>query len=133
METFLPWTLVRQGLKKQVITRWNVPQEFLDKVRRERQVREMAQDTPLIWAFGLAHHWQHLLNEGRFSSMTEIAAAEGIDLGQASKRSRLAQLTPDLVEAIALGRLEVGVTQLLRGKLSASWLAQREALVAGSR
>lgn len=61
--------------------------------------------------------------------MTEIAAAEGIDLGQASKMSRLAQLSPDLIEAIALGRLEVGVIQLLRGKLSASWLAQREALV----
>ena len=64
---------------------------------------------------------------------TEIAAAEGIDLGQASKMSRLAQLAPDLIEAIALGRLEVGVSQLLRGKLSASWQAQREALVAGSR
>ena len=36
------------------------------------------------------------------------------------------------IEAIALGRLEVGVSQLLRGKLSASWLAQREALVADS-
>lgn len=75
----------------------------------------------------------HLLDEGRFSSMTEIAAAEGIDLGQASKMSRLAQLAPDLIEAIALGRLEVDVSQLPRGKLSASWLAQREALVAGSR
>lgn len=75
----------------------------------------------------------HLLDEGRFSSMTEIAAAEGIDLGQASKMSRLAQLAPDLIEAIALGRLDVGVSQLLRGRLSASWLAQREALVAGSR
>jgi len=27
----------------------------------------------------------------------------------------------------------VGISQLLRGKLSASWLAQREALVGGSR
>jgi len=42
------------------------------------------------------------------------------------------QLPPHLIEAIALGRLEVGVSRLLRGKLSASWLAQREALVAGS-
>ena len=47
--------------------------------------------------------------------MTEIAAAEGNDLGQASKMSRLAQLAPDLIESIALGRLEVGVSQLLRG------------------
>jgi hypothetical protein len=133
METFLPWTLVRRGLKKQVITPLDAPQEFLDEALRERQVREMAQDTPLMRALGLAHHWQRLLDEGRFSSMTEIAAAEGIDLGQASKMSRLAQLAPDLIEAIALGRLDVGVSQLLRGRLSASWLAQREALVAGSR
>jgi hypothetical protein len=133
METFLPWTLVRRGLKKQVITPLDAPQQFLDEAQRERQVREMAQDTPLLRALGLAHHWQRLLDEGRFSSMTEIAAAEGIDLGQASKMSRLAQLAPDLIEAIALGRLDVGVSQLLRGRLSASWLAQREALVAGWR
>ena len=88
METFLPWTLVRRGLKKQIITPLDAPQEFLDEARRERQVREMAQDTPLMRALGLAHHWQRLLDEGRFSSMTEIAAAEGIDLGQASKMKR---------------------------------------------
>ena len=133
LETFVPWTLVKRGLKKQVITPLDAPQEFLDEALRERQVREMAQDTPLLRALGLAHHWQRLLDEGRFSSMTEIAAAEGIDLGQASKMSRLAQLAPDLIEAMALGHLEVGISQLLRGKLSASWLAQREALVAGSR
>ncbi len=39
-----------------------------------------------------------------------------IDLGQASKMSRLAHLAPDLIEAIALGRFELGVSQLLRGK-----------------
>lgn len=82
---------------------------------------------------GLAHHWQRLLDEGRFSSMTEIAEAEGIDLGQASKMSRLAQLAPDLIECIALGNLEVGVSQLLRGRMSPSWMAQREALTAVSR
>jgi hypothetical protein len=47
--------------------------------------------------------------------------------------ARLAQLAPDLIEAIALGHLDVGVSQLLRGKLSASWLAQREALMVSSR
>ena len=30
METFLPWTLVRRGLKKQVITPLDAPQEFLE-------------------------------------------------------------------------------------------------------
>ena len=132
LETFVPWTLVKRGLKKQVITPLDTPQEFLDEARRERQVREMAQDNPLMRALGLAHHWQRLLDEGRFSSMTEIAAAEGIDLGQASKMSRLAQLAPDLIESIALGRLEEGVSQLLRGRLSTSWLVQRKALGVGS-
>ncbi|MDC7707214.1 hypothetical protein [Vogesella indigofera] len=131
LETFMPWTLVRRGLKKQVITPLDAPQEFLDEARRERLMREADQDAPLMRALGLAHHWQRLLEEGRFSSMTEIAAAEEIDLGQASKISRLAQLAPDLIEGIVLGRVKVGVSQLLRGKLSASWPAQREALVVG--
>jgi len=133
LETFVPWTLVKRGLKKQVITPLDAPQEFLSEATREREARSAAQDTALMRALGLAHHWQRLLDEGRFSSITEIAAAEGIDLGQTSKMSRLAQLAPDLIESIALGHLEVGVSGLLRGKLSASWLAQREALVAGSR
>lgn len=131
LETFMPWTLVRRGLKKQVITPLDAPQAFLDEAQRERLVREVDQDAPLMRALGLAHHWQRLLDEGRFNSMTEIAAVEGIDLGQASKISRLAQLAPDLVEGLALGHLKVGVSQLLRGKVSASWSAQREALAAG--
>ena len=103
METFLPWTLVRRGLKKQVITPLDAPQEFLDEAQRERQVREMAQDTPLLRALGLAHHWQRLLDEGRFTSITEIAEAEELDLGRASRIARLAQLAPDIVEACATG------------------------------
>ena len=73
LETFLPWTLVRRGLKKQVITPLDAPQEFLEEARRERLVREAAQDTPLMRALGLAYHWQRLLDEGRFTSITEIA------------------------------------------------------------
>ena len=33
----------------------DAPQDFLDEALRERQVREMAQDTPLMRALGLAH------------------------------------------------------------------------------
>ncbi len=99
METFLPWTLVRRGLKKQIITPLDAPQEFLDEARREQQVRELAQDTPLMRALGLAHHWQRLLDEGRFSSTTEIAAAEGLDLGRTSKIAKLAQLAPIIIES----------------------------------
>ena len=133
LETFVPWTLVKRGPRHQIITPLDAPQEFLSEATREREARSAAQDTALMRALGLAHHWQRLLDEQRAASVAEIAEAEGIDLGQASKMSRLAQLAPDLVEAITLGRIDVGVSQLLRGKLSVSWLAQREILVAGSR
>ena len=83
METSLPWTLVRRGLKKQVITPLDAPQEFLDDARRERQVLEMAQDTLLMHALGLAHHWQRLLDEQRAATVAEIAEAEGMDVTQA--------------------------------------------------
>lgn len=126
METFLPWTLVRRGLKKQVITPLDAPQEFLDVARRERQVREMAQDTPLMRALGLAHHWQRLLDEGRFSSITEIAAAEGLDRGQASKIAQLARVAPDIVDTCATGQAN-GITlqRLTRSPVPAAWDAQR--------
>lgn len=126
METFLPWTLVRRGLKKQVITPLDAPQEFLDEARRKQQVREMAQDTPLMRALGLAHHWQRLLDEGRFGSMTEIAAAEGIDRGQASKIAQLSRIAPDIVDACATGQAK-GLTlqRLTRSPVPAAWDAQR--------
>ncbi len=133
METFIPWTLVRRGVGRKIITPLDAPQEFLTEASREREARETALDSALMRALGLAHHWQRLLDEGRFSSMTEIAAAEGIDLGQASKISRLAQLAPDLVNDIVHGRLETSISQLLRDKLPTSWLAQREVLLASHR
>ena len=53
----------------------------------ERTKRKAAQNTPLIRALGLAHYWQRLLDEGKFRSTTDIAAAEGIDVTQARRLS----------------------------------------------
>jgi hypothetical protein len=46
METFLPWTLVRRGLKKQVITPLDAPQEFLDEARREQRCAKWRRTPP---------------------------------------------------------------------------------------
>lgn len=126
LETFMPWTLVRRGLKKQVITPLDAPQKFVEEVRRERLAREAAQDTPLMRALGLAYHWQRLLDEGRFNSITEIAAAEGIDRGQASKIAQLARVAPDIVDACVTGQAK-GITlqRLIRKPVPGAWDAQR--------
>lgn len=132
LQTFVPWTLVRRGLKKQVISPPGVEQSFVDDAGRQSAAPTEKEDSPLLRALGLAHHWQRLLDEGRVASLTEIAKAENIDLAQASKIIHLTQLAPDLVEGIVHGHIKAGASQLLRGKLFASWPAQRSALCGGA-
>ena len=101
LETFVHWTLVKRGLKKQVITPLDAPQEFLSEATREREARSAAQDTALMRALGLAHHWQRLLDEQRAASVAEIAEAEGMDVTQVRRVMRLTLLAPDVVERLA--------------------------------
>lgn len=123
METFLPWTLVRRGLKKQVITPLDAPQEFLDEARRERQVFEMAQGTPLLRALGLAHHWQRLVDEQRVASFAEIAEAEGVDVTQVRRIIRLTLLAPEVIEQLLSAR-SIMLEQILRRPWPCLWADQ---------
>jgi hypothetical protein len=130
LETFVPWILVKRGIKMQVITPLDAPQEFMEEARRERHARESEQDTALLRSLGLAHHWQRLLDEGRFTSITEIAAAEGMDLGQASRIARLMTLAPDIVETCAtLGKKSVSLDRIIRRAIPVRWDVQRARLL----
>ncbi|UZR28045.1 hypothetical protein [Methylococcus mesophilus] len=99
LETFLPWTLVKRGLKREILTPLGTPAAFQEEAKREVEKRRGEQDTPLIRALGLAHYWQRLLDEGKFESLSELAAAEGIDIAQVSRIARLVRLAPGIVEA----------------------------------
>ena len=126
IETFIPWTLVKRGVRRQVITPLNSPEQFQGEAAAERRERKAAKDTPLIRALGLAHYWQRLLDDGRFRTITEIAAIEGIDLGQASRIARLAQLAPDIVEACVAGEENgLALEHLVRRAFPADWGEQR--------
>ncbi|WP_425218846.1 hypothetical protein [Ralstonia solanacearum] len=100
LETFVPWTLVKRGSKKRVITPLDTPQEFAVEARRDKRARDAMQDTPLIRALGLAHYWQRLLDEQRFASVAEIAQAECIDVSRAYRLLRLTLLAPAIVEQL---------------------------------
>jgi hypothetical protein len=100
LETFVPWTLVKRGIKKQVITPFDAPQQFLSEATREREARAAAQDTSLMRALGLAHHWQRLLDEQRAASVAEIARAEGMDVTQVRRLLRLNLLAPEVLERL---------------------------------
>lgn len=130
LETFVPWTLVKRGLRKQIITPLDAPQEFMEEARRERQARESEQDGALLRALGLAYHWQRLLDEDRFASITELADAEGMDLGQASRIARLTALAPDIVEVCANpAKKSISLDRISRRAIPVRWDVQRARLL----
>ena len=124
LETFVPWTLVKRGLKKQVITPLDAPQEFLSEATRERETREAAQDTALMRALGLAHHWQRLLDEQRAASVAEIAQAEGMDVTQVRRVMRLVLLAPEIVERL-VGSSDAVLEKVMRRRWPSRWNAQK--------
>ena len=133
METFIPWTLVKRGVRRKIITPLDTPQAFADESAQEREARIAAQDSALVRALGLSHHWQRLLDDGRFTSMTEIAQAEGLNPGRVSIIARLVHLAPDVVEACLTGDSGIALEHLIRnGSLPLDWQQQRKMIQAKS-
>ena len=134
IETFIPWTLVKRGVRREVMTPIDAPAVFRDEVGQAKLQREREQHSPLLRALGMAHYWQQLLDEGTFRSITEIATAEGMDVGRVSRMLRLAQLSPAITSAILAGtsgRMTFGTA--LRSTIPCDWSLQRPAVLSSSR
>lgn len=127
LETFVPWSLVKRGYRKQVITPLDAPQEFLSEATREREARAAAQDSALMRALGLAHHWQRLLDEQRAASVAEIAEVEGMDVTQVRRVMRLTLLAPDVVERLA-GSPDAVLEKVMRRPWPCGWGDQMRVL-----
>ena len=123
LETFVPWTLVRRGLKKRVITPLDAPQEFLVEAARERETLAAAQDSALMRALGLAYHWQRLLDEERAASVAEIAKAEGMDVTQVRRVMRLTLLAPEVIERL-VGAPDIVLEKVMRRPWPDIWIEQ---------
>ena len=123
LETFVPWTLVKRGLKKQVITPLDTPQAFQAEAKRDRADVGADRDTPLLRALGLAHHWQRLLDERKVASVAEIAQAEEIDVTQVRRLLRFTLLAPDMIESLICVP-DVGLEPLIRTRWPLGWFKQ---------
>ena len=121
LETFVPWTLVRRGLKKRVITPLDAPQEFLSEAAQERKKKTAAQVSALMRALGLAHHWQRLLDEERAASVVEIAKAECMDVTQVRRVMRLTLLAPEVIERL-VGAHDIVLEQVMRRPWPDIWI-----------
>ena len=83
-------------------------------------------DPALVKALARAFRYQKLLDEGRYASISEMAAGERIERGYLGTLLRLTLLAPEMVEAILNGRQPEGVTLpgLLEG-VPLGWGEQR--------
>jgi hypothetical protein len=84
----------------------------------------------LVKALARAWRWQKLLDYEVYSSVTEVAKAEGISRSYISRILRLTLLAPDIVEAILAGRTDQALMlENLERPLPAGWEEQRQELV----
>jgi hypothetical protein len=87
-------------------------------------------DPAMVKALARASRWKRMLDDGRYASISEIAAAEKIDRGYVGSILRLTLLAPDIVEAILDGRHpeKLGLPALLK-PFPLDWAKQRAAWV----
>lgn len=131
--TFIPWTLVKRTVHKEIITPIDTPQAFVKEREKELQEEKLKAaalaTTPLLRALGLAFYWQQLLDTQQFKSLSEIAQAEQMDLGRVSRLAKLAYLAPEIIEQIMNDQLNVGLNELLKMKWTRDWEGQRGLLL----
>ncbi len=81
----------------------------------------------LVKALARAFRYQKLLDEGRYASISDMAAAEKIERGYLGTLLRLTLLAPAVVQALLDGRHLASVEQTaLLGPLPAEWSLQIE-------
>ncbi len=85
-------------------------------------------DPALVKALARAFRYQRLLDEGRYTSISEVAVAEKLDRGYLGRILQLTLLAPDIVEAILDGRhaAELGLPKLMRS-FPVDWPGQHAA------
>ena len=119
----VPLAIRRQPGRKTVVTPEGAPAAVPTRTRAA---------PPLVKALARAHRWRRMLVEGRYASVSEMAAAERIERGYLGSLLRLTLLAPDLVEAILDGRQPADMT--LPGLLApfpAGW-AEQHAIMPGA-
>jgi hypothetical protein len=99
----VPMTIPRRGGRKQIIGPDGAP------VRAGSDPAETRGDPAVVKALARAFRWRRMLEEGRYTSIRELAAKEGVDRTYVGRVLNLTLLAPDVVEAILDGREPEGI------------------------
>ena len=91
-------------------------------------------DPALVKALARAFRYQKLLDDGRYASISEMAAAEKIERGYLGTLLRLTLLAPDIVEAVLEGRQAEGTTlPALMEPFPSRWMEQQGKVISSNR
>ncbi|MFN7176242.1 MAG: hypothetical protein ACK4MX_05065 [Thermaurantiacus sp.] len=84
-------------------------------------------DNALVKALARAFRWKRMIDAGRYATIADLAAQEGIAPSYLTRVLRLTQLAPDIVEAILDGKQgpEVTLARLMDG-FPEEWEGQRK-------
>ena len=95
--------------------------------------QRMLVDNAIVKAIGRAHRWKTMLERGEYTSLTELAKSEMINLSYLCRMLRLTLLAPDILEALLDGmhNCPIQLSDLLR-PMSAIWSEQRGKLEVGA-
>jgi hypothetical protein len=84
-------------------------------------------DPTLVKALARAFRYQRMLDEGRYASITELAAIEKLDRGYLGSLLKLTLLAPDIVESVLDGRQPHAVSlPALMEPFPIEWARQRD-------
>jgi len=115
----VPLTIRRRPARKTVVTRVGGPGATCARTRA---------DPALVKALARAFRYQRMLDEGRYGSISEMAAAEKLDRGYMGRLLQLTLLAPDIIEAILDGRQPAGLRlAALLKSFPLEWRGQRVA------
>ena len=124
----VPMTIRRRGGRKQIIWPDGAP------IRAGDAASETRGDPALVKALARAFRWRRMLEEGRYASIRDLAAKEGVDRSYVGRVLNLTLLAPDMVEAILSGGAAGSVqatTEL--DSLQMQWVEQSAAFQGGKR
>lgn len=90
---------------------------------------EHAPDRALVAAIAEAHRWRWRLEAGQVSSLSDLAAAAGMEVAPFERRLSLAYLAPDIIRDIVRGRQSgaVSLEALTADQLPPAWERQSSA------
>ena len=85
--------------------------------------------TPIVTALAKAFRWRRVLEGGKYATLREIGAAEGLNESYLSRVIRLTLLAPDIIEALLDGRGDYLDLRRLLAPLPMCWSEQKAFLL----